>query len=388
MPTKQINEFPAVVTPAAPDLLVVQQDADNVTRKMTVTQAVGAADPKAHKALHQNGGADEINVAGLSGVLADPQTAILHALGSAIHDADTLAAISALISDGTIILASQAEAEAGSEATKRMTPLRVAQAFAALSVLPRSYLAGLKLSKGTDVTNDIDIAVGTARNSADDGTLTLAAVVGKQLDVTWAAGGTPGTPTGGLSSSLTLTNDTWYLIHLILVSGVVEVGFDTSLTAVNLIADHGATKFRRIGAVRRGTATNLPFTQNGDHVDWDDPPLSVDVTDQGNTAITRTLLVPGGIPMLAKINVYVLKADSVAFVYVRNPAANDEIASESAGPLASMGGHGEAGASNRSAGYMQVRTNASSAVTSRGTTSSITLRIATLGYIDRRGQDD
>lgn len=41
MPTKQINEFPAVVTPVGPDLLVTQQDADNVTRKITFTQLLG-----------------------------------------------------------------------------------------------------------------------------------------------------------------------------------------------------------------------------------------------------------------------------------------------------------------------------------------------------------
>ena len=50
-----------------------------------------------------------------------------HLLGAALHSADTLANISGKISDGTIILASQAEAEAGSENTKRMTPLRVQQ---------------------------------------------------------------------------------------------------------------------------------------------------------------------------------------------------------------------------------------------------------------------
>ena len=50
-----------------------------------------------------------------------------HLLGAALHSADTLANLSAKISDGTIVLASQAEAEAGSENTKRMTPLRVQQ---------------------------------------------------------------------------------------------------------------------------------------------------------------------------------------------------------------------------------------------------------------------
>lgn len=157
MATKEIRDFAAVVAAAAADKLITQQDADNITRYITVTQIVGAVNPKAHAALHQNAGADEISVAGLSGVLADPQTAILHALGSAIHDADTLAAISALISDGTIVLASQAEAEAGAENTKRMTALRVAQAITALTPNPGKLLQAVHSADGAVATGTVVI---------------------------------------------------------------------------------------------------------------------------------------------------------------------------------------------------------------------------------------
>lgn len=45
--------------------------------------------PLAHASTHEDNGSDEINVGGLSGVLADPQTAIAHNVLSAIHG-DTL----------------------------------------------------------------------------------------------------------------------------------------------------------------------------------------------------------------------------------------------------------------------------------------------------------
>ena len=162
MPTKEIKDFPAVVTPAGADLLVTQQDADSVTRKMTVTQTVQAVDPKAHKALHQDGGADEISVAALSGLLADAQTALAHAAshisggGDPFTSAQLLEAIVKRLqtSSGptTLLLgawldtellgrsgtaavgvakASQAEAEAGADNAKWMTALRVAQAITA-----------------------------------------------------------------------------------------------------------------------------------------------------------------------------------------------------------------------------------------------------------------
>ena len=162
MPTKEIKDFPAVVTPAGADLLVTQQDADNVTRKMTVTQTVQAVNPKAHAALHQNGGADEISVAALSGLLADAQTALAHAASHISGGGDPFTAAQLLeaivkrlqTSSGptTLLLgawldtellgrsgtaavgvakASQAEAEAGADNAKWMTALRVAQAILA-----------------------------------------------------------------------------------------------------------------------------------------------------------------------------------------------------------------------------------------------------------------
>jgi len=50
--------------------------------------------PKAHKLTHQNGGADEINVAGLSGELADPQPPKAH---KASHEAGGSDALTALL---------------------------------------------------------------------------------------------------------------------------------------------------------------------------------------------------------------------------------------------------------------------------------------------------
>ena len=55
-----------------------------------------------HATQHENGGADEINVAGLSGVLADAQVPQAHAIGGSKHTASTLAELNALVSDATL----------------------------------------------------------------------------------------------------------------------------------------------------------------------------------------------------------------------------------------------------------------------------------------------
>jgi hypothetical protein len=59
-------------------------------------------DPALHSRSHQDGGADELDVSGLSGVLADAQAPVDHALGGTFHTADTLANLNALVSDATL----------------------------------------------------------------------------------------------------------------------------------------------------------------------------------------------------------------------------------------------------------------------------------------------
>jgi hypothetical protein len=76
--TMNIGSYP-LVTAAAADVVLIE-DADNGFTRSRVT----AADfldktPDAHAASHENGGADEISVAGLSGLLGDAQTPTSHA---------------------------------------------------------------------------------------------------------------------------------------------------------------------------------------------------------------------------------------------------------------------------------------------------------------------
>ena len=119
------------------------------------------------------------------------------------------------------------------------------------------HIDGLVLSNDTDADHDINITAGEATNAVGDERLTLASEITKQIDASWALGD----DAGGLSSSLTVANSTWYAVHLIKVGGSVDVGFDTSATAANLITDHSATAYRRIGWVLTdGSANILGFT--------------------------------------------------------------------------------------------------------------------------------
>jgi len=56
-----------------------------------------------HASNHENGGSDEIDVAGLSGELADAQPPKTHDLGGTAHSADTLANLNTKVSDATLV---------------------------------------------------------------------------------------------------------------------------------------------------------------------------------------------------------------------------------------------------------------------------------------------
>ena len=154
-----------------------------------------------------------------------------------------------------------------------------------ITAVPTNYLTGLQLSNDSDAEKDISVAAGTTRDAADGVTITLASAMVKRIDASWVAG----TGNGGLASSLTLAADTWYHVHGIIVGGAADAGFDTSPTAANLVADHSATAYRRIGAVYTDGSSNIrAFKQRGDKFLYENPILSY--TSINVAATSRTTI--------------------------------------------------------------------------------------------------
>lgn len=185
------------------------------------------------------------------------------------------------------------------------------------NALPPEHINGLTLSNGTDTAHDIDITTGKARDAADTGNLEFTAAVGKQLDVSWAAGGTPGTPTGGLSSSLTLSNNTLYFAIAGKVSDTEEIGIDTSVTGANLVTDHTFTNTRMIGAVRTDGSANIvndEFTQ-------------VKLGRTEYTSAAQTVTAGGALTLLHGLNAepWNMSARMVCISAVNNYSIGDQV---------------------------------------------------------------
>lgn len=179
--------------------------------------------------------------------------------------------------------------------------------------LPRGYIDGLVMSNnGVDSDHDIDTTIGVARSSDDSIDMTATAFT-KRIDANWVAG----SGNGGFPSALSIAIDTWY--HYFIIStpgGTIDFGFDSSLTATNLLTDAtGYTKIRRIGSVLTDGSSNIiGFYSKGDDFWWNSAPTDFSGSAPGSFT-NVTLSVPLGVETLARTNTQIISSgiDGVAF---------------------------------------------------------------------------
>ena len=134
--------------------------------------------------------------------------------------------------------------------------------------LPKYYIEDLTLSR-TSMT-ELTVSSGQCRDSTNTYNLSLDSSITKTIDTYpftygWVAGdGNNGLPTG-----LSLPNPAYTFIHVFIISktdGTTDIGFDTSQTATNLLAEaSGYTLYRRIGSfVHLSDTKIMEFQQKKD----------------------------------------------------------------------------------------------------------------------------
>ena len=271
-----------------------------------------------------------------------------------------------IVGDGTVTTAKLAD---GAVTTAKVTSVP----------FPRGHLAGCQMSQDIDADHDIAIAVGTARDSTDAFNFSLSSVLTKQIDASWAAGD----DAGGMANGVSLSPSGWY--HVFLVddgSGNTDAGFDTDISATNLLATSGVgTFFRRIGSVLTDSSSNIiAFTQSGNLMIWTSPPLDIDDTSTGATAKTSNLSVPPGVRTRATLNITV--STNVAVYISATDQTDQPPAVPSSAPLGTLFDAG-----GNSAGTVSVISDTSSQIRYR-TSLSGSFRASTLYYEDDRGVFD
>lgn len=231
-----------------------------------------------------------------------------------------------------------------------------------------NYKSGLILANNsTDSEHDLDIGAGVCSDTTNAVSIDILSALTKRADASWVAGNNQ----GGMSSSLSISSNTWYHVFAIVVGGVADVGFDTDVDATNLIADHTVTAYRRIGSfLTDGSSNILPFTQIGNYVYWTNPPLDANTT-VGTTTTTLTLSIPPDVYVMAMVSVYQTGQSSLGYLFPTFVTA--QTPSSGGSPSGCYGG--------TEGGNMHVMGDTSSQINARAS-STETLRLSTLGYIE------
>lgn len=276
----------------------------------------------------------------------------------------------------------------------------------ALGSLPRGWIDGLTLSNDTtDATNDVALAPGVARSTVNivDGTpstltrdqvdLEVPVQIIKQLDVAFAPenydrdGYSGGDRSGGRSTSA-ISNTTW---HGILCGGIgrqTDFVLHDAITQSSVLAElqkiGGYTAYRRIGSIIRESATIVAFTQTGDYFERATLKVDVAASGPGTSAVTRTLSVPTGIVVTARVILAVTNSGTASGgVLLSSLASTDETPSTLIGQV-----YGVA-ATPTSISQVDVDTNTSGQIRSRLQISAadVNLNIRLRGWMDPRGKD-
>ncbi len=252
-------------------------------------------------------------------------------------------------------------------------------ASATVSAL-RGYLAGLTLSRGGNQI--LSIAAGLARDSTNVSAITISAAITKTF-----SNFTAGTGNGGLDSG-SVAASTWY--HAWAIYNVSSALSDVliSISPTSPTMPSGYTLKRRIGSILTdGSSFITNFSQKDNEFLWTDPPLDINASGIGASAVTRTLTVPTGIEMWANLQVTFANPDGPASLYLSSLSADDEApAGDTTAPLATI--VAPTSSERYAGGVVRVRTNSSAQIRSRVSLANSSMDIVTLGWWDSLGRFD
>lgn len=254
---------------------------------------------------------------------------------------------------------------------------------------PYHGFGGMSTANASPATRNVRIEPGQITDHLNVAWMRRSSNMIKDITQPWAAGTSAG---GYPNSGPALTANTWYHIFGIRApsNGNVDFGFDSDVDATNLLADSnvsaaGYTQRRRIMSVLTDGSSNIvPYTQIGPYVLWSDPVLDVDVTNQGTTGVLRKLSVPKGVRCIALMRCLVFFSSGTRYINVTSPDTAEQTPSNNATGLALTVNPG--GSGNNVVPHTAM-TNTSQEVRSIASGGSTTLKIATYGWIDLRGQE-
>jgi hypothetical protein len=223
------------------------------------------------------------------------------------------------LESGTTVYASVSNTNAGLATHEAVTPYglansnlgaAVAAATAALAALalPTGYFNGFTLANnGADATHDIDVAAGKARSDADTSNLATSATIVKQTDVAFAEYVAPGTASGGMDSTFTLSGLAT-TVHVFMIGGAGKNAQPFFSPNINPTLPSGFTAKVYVHSLWWDGATIRPFKQRGrDEIELVTITTASIVITTNPATGARTIALgqfPTGLELLAKVELF------------------------------------------------------------------------------------
>lgn len=285
--------------------------------------------------------------------------------------------------DQDLVVAANTVYEVIADTTTAHRIVDVTHAFSRPAQFMPKHIAGLTYANNAgDATNDLDIAIGSCRDSTDAMDMVLASALTKQSDAAWAVG----TNQGALDNIGSAGNNDFY-IHLIKRSdtGVVDVLFSLSSTSPAMPTNYD---YRRlIGWFKRAGGTIVAFHTyelegGGLELTWDVPTLDINLANTLTTSRrTDAVKVPLNFATEAHLNVIINDASSGGHAWLCCPDQTDAAPSASAAPLANIGSSGGGDLVSNESGQFRIRTSATGTIAARSTIATMDLYVvSTMGF--------
>jgi hypothetical protein len=223
---------------------------------------------------------------------------------------------------GSVELATTAEAEAGTDDERAMTPLKVKQAIEefASSSLPFGYFSGFTLTNNSGAPNTaLDISSGAARSSTNlvDIISSSSTTAILQSSGSWTAGNNQ----NKLDTGARANSTTYHVFKIYKTSdGSSEDLFSLSATAPTLPS--GYSSFRWVNAIRTDASGNIiGFLNRGDMMYYKSPIKDVNLSAIASNVGTYSLSLPSGVVVEAVL--YAEASGDQPVVYLSSPDAVD-----------------------------------------------------------------
>lgn len=245
------------------------------------------------------------------------------------------------------------------------------------SGLPSGYLTGFNTAINSGNPDEqIDFGIGACRDEDDTYDIRVTTGLTKDITATWVAGD----GNGGRSSSTAVTPNTWFYLFVIANSatGDVDFGFDVLLNAAGILADSGYDKYRRIGAIRIDSSSDIEaYTQYGNTFRFVTPQIDYDAAPATTNEEPVILTTPLNIAVEAILTTGLFQGGTNN-VRIYSPDDADFA------PSSAIRQHVVQANSQQSENEIRVQTNTSSVINYRATSASGSLRIVTSGWVDPR----